>query len=224
MERLADKQAFMSSQMRSSCRHLAAVIIKYVIWEKGIYMLNFYSPRAAIFFKRVPHCLSPHDRSPFTTECFILPQLSLVVWQKNWKSTDYVYFQNRAYQSVIRPLWCSLFIFAANDPCNICPFPPDVLFSIKARLFGILCVGYMCVGGGEGVWYIFQMIWMTLLNNYTIFRHKDTISLHFLSLEHSRVLTSFNQHVVTVPQQDVAAGIKWIISSCLINIFILIMA
>lgn len=169
MERLADKQAFMSSQMRSSCRHLAVVIIKYSTWEKGIYMLNSYSPLAAIFLKRVPHCLSSHDRSPFTTECFILPQLSLVVWQKNWKSTDYVYFQNRAYQSVIRPLWCSLFIFAANDPCNICPFPPDVLFSIKARLFGILCVGYMCVGGGggEGMWSIFQMIWMTLLNTQT---------------------------------------------------------
>lgn len=37
------------------------------------------------------------------------------------------------------------FIFAANDPCNICPFPPDVPFSIKAELFGILCVGCVCV-------------------------------------------------------------------------------
>lgn len=150
-------------------------------------MLNFYSTPAPIFFKRVPHCLSPHDRSPFTAECFILHQLSLVVWQKNWKSTDYVYFQNRAYQSVIRPLWCSLFIFVANDPCNICPFPPDVLFSIKARLFGILCVVYMCVWG----WSIFQMIWITLLN-YTILGHKDTFSLHFLSFEHSKILTSFH--------------------------------
>lgn len=43
------------------------------------------------------------------------------------------------------------FIFEANDPCNICPFPPDVLFSIKARLFGILWVCNMCVcvGGRE---------------------------------------------------------------------------
>lgn len=71
-------------------------------------MFNFSSPPVLFPSRGVPHCLAPHDSSPFTAECFILPQLSLVVWQKNWKSTDYVYFQNRAYQSVIRPLRCSL--------------------------------------------------------------------------------------------------------------------
>jgi len=146
--------------------------------KKGIY--TFSSASSFYLFQRVPHFLALHDSSPFTAECFILPQLSLVVWQKNWKSTDYVYFQNRAYQSVIRLLWCSLLIFATNDPCNICPFPPDMLFSIKALPFWYclrpLCV-CMCVRACVHVWSSVQIIWMTLWNNNTIWGQKYILFL-----------------------------------------------
>lgn len=143
--------------------------------------MNFSSPPALIFFERVQHCLAPHDSSPFTVECFILLQLSLVVWQKNWKSTDYVYFQNRAYQSVIRPLWCSVLylrlmirVISVLSP-RMCRFP-----SRQGYLESCVCAICVC-GGAEvcmSVWFIFQMIWMTLSNSYTIFGYKDTISSH----------------------------------------------
>lgn len=104
-------------------------------------------PTSSIFFKRVPHCLAPHDSSPFAAECFILLQLSLVVWQKNWKSTDYVYFQNRAYQSVIRPLWCSLLylrlmirVISVLSP-RMCCFP-------SRQGYLEYCVWAICVCGG----------------------------------------------------------------------------
>lgn len=138
-------------------------------------MLNFFSPPAPIFFKGIPRCLAPHDSSAFTAERFILLQISLVVWQKNWKWTDYVYFQNRAYQSVIRPLWCSLLYLQLMIRVISAPPPsPDVLFSIKARLYLQYCV-CVCVCS------ICQMIWMTLSNGYTTLGHKEMISLHNLS-------------------------------------------
>lgn len=119
--------------------------------KRCIYMLNFSSPPALIFFKRVPHCRAPHNSSPFTAECFILLQLSLVVWQKNWKSTDYVYFQNRAYQSVIRPLWCSLLylrlmirVISVLSP-RMCCFPSRQGYSEYCE-----CVICVCVWGGDG--------------------------------------------------------------------------
>lgn len=112
-------------------------------------MLKLFPP-APIFFKRVPHCLAPHNSSPFTAECFILLQLSLVVWQKNWKSTDYVYFQNRAYQSIIRPLWCSLLylrlmirVISVLSP-RMCCFPSRQGYSEYCE-----CVICVCVSGGE---------------------------------------------------------------------------
>lgn len=115
-------------------------------------LLNFSSPPAPIFFERVQHCLAPHDSSPFTVECFILLQLSLVVWQKNWKSTDYVYFQNRAYQSVIRPLWCSVLylrlmirVISVLSP-RMCRFP-----SRQGYLESCVCAICVC-GGGGGVY------------------------------------------------------------------------
>lgn len=114
-------------------------------------MLNFSFPTALIFFKKVPLCRAPHDSSPFTAECFILLQLSLVVWQKNWKSTDYVYFQNRAYQSVIRPLWCSLLylrlmirVISVLSP-RMCCFPSRQGYSEYCE-----CVICVCVWGGDG--------------------------------------------------------------------------
>lgn len=120
--------------------------------------------------ERVPHCCAPHDSSPFTAEGFIVPQLSLVVWQKNWKSTDYVYFQNRAYQSVIRLLWCSLLylclmirVISVLSP-RMCCFP-----SRQGYLEYCVCV---C----ECVWSIFQIIWMTLSKNDTISGHEDAVS------------------------------------------------
>lgn len=116
-------------------------------------LLNFSSPPAPIFFERVQHCLAPHDSSPFTVECFILLQLSLVVWQKNWKSTDYVYFQNRAYQSVIRPLWCSVLylrlmirVISVLSP-RMCRFP-----SRQGYLESCVCAICVCGGGRRCVW------------------------------------------------------------------------
>lgn len=65
-----------------------------------------------------------------TADGFILPHVSLLVWQKNWKWTDYVYLQNRAYQSVIRPLWCSFLylqlmsrVISVLSPPRMCRFP-----------------------------------------------------------------------------------------------------
>lgn len=164
-ERLEEWQACMSSQMKDSCRHFSASSRKCNIKNDDVYIytFNFSSPPAPIFYKRALHCLAPHDSSPFTAKCFILPQLSLVVWQKNWKSTDYVYFQNRAYQSVIRPLWCSLLylqlmihVISVLSP-RMCCFP-----SRHSYLEYFVWVISVCGDVGGCVWSIFQGIWRTL--------------------------------------------------------------
>ena len=112
-------------------------------------MFNFSSPPVLFPLRGVPHCLAPHDSSPFTAECFILPQLSLVVWQKNWKSTDYVYFQNRAYQSVIRPLRCSLLylqlmirVISVLSP-RMCCFPSRQGY-LEYRVWAVCVCVYVC--------------------------------------------------------------------------------
>ena len=144
--------------------------------KKRRYLHVNSSPSAPFIVKRIPHCFALHTGNAFTEECFILLQISLVVWQKNGKRTDYVYFQKRAYQSVIRPLWCShlylqlmIRVISVRSPWMYC-FP-----SRRGCLEYCLCV-CICVCS------VFQMIWMTLSNSKTIFGGEKKKSLHILTL------------------------------------------
>lgn len=209
MERLRDSRHLCQARWEAAVDTRPSSSSRKCYMKKGIYMLNFSSPPAPIFFNRVPHCLAPHDSSPFTAECFILLQLSLVVWQKNWKSTDYVYFQNRAYQSVIRPLWCSLLylrlmirVISVLSP-RMCCFPSRQGY-LEYSVWAIcVCGGVrMCVCDLFFKWYEwpFQTTtssWDTRTQSLCLEQSDILTGLHTFLLLYRRVAT-VQVNIVTV--------------------------
>lgn len=154
MERLQDSRHLCPARWEAAVDTRPRFSSRQYYIKKRYLHVELLFPTSSYFPKKVPHSLAPHDSSPFTAECSILLQLSLVVWQKNWKSTDYVYFQNRAYQSVIRPLWCSLLylqlmihVISVPSP-RMCCFPSRQGY-LEYFVWAIcVCVGglvYVCV-------------------------------------------------------------------------------
>ena len=177
--------------------------------KKKRYLHVNSSPSAPFIVKRIPRCFALHTGNAFTEECFILLQISLVVWQKNGKRTDYVYFQKRAYQSVIRPLWCShlylqlmIRVISVRSPWMYC-FP-----SRRGCLEYCLCVCvFACALFSK--WYE----WPFQIAKQSLEARKKNHSTFLLWAESNYACSfffAFFWHAAEV-QAEIVAGLHWLV-------------